>query len=323
MARNAPGKHHRKGMSILELVRRFPDDATAEAWIAEQRWGGEPHCPHCGSLRVADKQKHPTMLYRCRDCRKRFSVRTGTIMAESKLGYQVWVMAVYLMTTGLKSIASMKLHRDLQITQKSAWFLAHRIRETYADNGGIFSGPTEVDETYMGGKRKNMPKSKRAKLEGRGAVGKVAVVGAKDRKTGKVKAMPVPNTTGETLQGFVQQTTEQGSIVYTDDARAYVGMEGREHESVCHSTGEYVREMAHTNGIESFWAQLKRAHDGTFHKMSAKHLHRYTTEFAGRHNDREADTLAQMENMACAMVGKRLEYKELTADNGLSNGARA
>ena len=152
MAQQGPGKSYRKGLTLVEVVQMFPDDKTAEAWIAKTRWPDGPRCPHCGSENVQEGVKHPSMSYRCRSCRKFFSVRTGTVMENSKLGAQVWVLATYLLSTGIKGTSSMKLHRDLGITQKSAWHLAHRIRETWAKHGGLFGGPVEVDETYVGGK---------------------------------------------------------------------------------------------------------------------------------------------------------------------------
>ena len=314
MAGNAPGKHFRKGLSLVEVTRMFPDDATAERWFTEVRWPHGPYCPHCGSSNVQSRTKHKTMPYRCRDCRKWFSVKTGTVMQSSKLGLQVWALASYLLTTGLKGQASMKLHRDLGITQKTAWHLAHRIRETWAKADETpFAGPVEVDETYIGGKRKNMPKGKRNTLEGRGAVGKAAVAGAKDRATNRVNADVVPATDGATLQGFVRARAEVGATIYTDDAAAYRGMAGFEHEAVQHSVGEYVRGMAHTNGMESFWSMLKRGYHGTFHHFSAKHMQRYVNEFEGRHNDREADTIDQMAHVAKGMVGRRLRYRDLAA----------
>ena len=150
-----PGWEHRKGLSLVQIVRRFPDDDAAEAWFAETRWPGGPVCPHCGSVRVQSGAAHATMPYRCRDCRKRFSVKTGTVMANSKLGYQVWAIAVYLMTTGISGVSSMKLHRDLGITQKSAWHLAHRIREAWGDQAAAFVGPVEAADTDVGGKASN------------------------------------------------------------------------------------------------------------------------------------------------------------------------
>ena len=159
-----------------------------------------------------------------------------------------------------------------------------------------------------------MPKGKRAKLTGRGAVGKAAVVGAKDRTTKHVSARVVERTDAHTLQGFVRERTAPGAKVFTDDANAYEGLgNGFDHETVRHSVGEYVRGMAHTNGIESFWSMLKRAHKGTFHKISPKHLQRYVNEFSGRHNVREADTLRQMESVVIGLVGKRLMYRDLIA----------
>ena len=156
--KKAPGKSHREGISLEKLFQMFPDDATAEKWFVEQRWPDGAHCPHCGSVNVT-RAKHRTMPYLCREreCRKRFSIRIGTPMQCSKLGYKIWVIAIYLMTTSLKGVSSMKLHRDLEITQKSAWHLAHRLRTAFESDGfdPPFIGPVEADETYMGGKEKN------------------------------------------------------------------------------------------------------------------------------------------------------------------------
>ena len=315
MAGKAPGRHHRKGLSLVKVTAMLPDDTAAEKWIAEQRWPDGPFCPHCGSLSVQDGVKHPTMTHRCRDCPTRpfFSLKTGTVMEGSKLGYRVWAIAVYLLATNLKSVSSMKLHRDLDISQKSAWYLAHRLRESWKTNrGGMFAGPIEVDETYIGGKRKNMSKSKRAKLKGRGTAGKAAVAGVKDRATNRVTAWSVPATDAKTLQGFVAHHAAPGAKVYTDEASAYRGMPF-DHESVNHSVGEYVRDMVSTQGIDSFWSMLKRGYQGTFHHFSEKHTDRYVTEFAGRHNDRNADTLDQMSAIVRGMDGKRLKFADLTA----------
>ena len=313
MAQKAPGKAHRKGITLAALFLMFPDDATAEQWFAGQRWPNGPHCPYCGSTNVQSGAKHKTMPYRCREkeCAKRFSVRTKTPMESSKLGFQVWAIALYQVTTNLKGVSSMKLHRDLGITQRSAWFLAHRLREAWKDHEPQFAGPVEVDETFIGGKEKNKHSNKKLKA-GRGAVGKAIVVGAKDRETNHVSAAVVGNTDAKTLQGFVGDHAAKGATVYTDDHGGYQGMPF-EHETVKHSISEYVNGMAHTNGIESFWALLKRGYHGTYHHMSEKHLGRYIGEFAGRHNDRHSDTIDQMEAMARNMGGKRLRYKDLTA----------
>ena len=169
-----------------------------------------------------------------------------------------------------------------------------------------------------------MSNTKRKALSGtgRGAVGKTAVVGMKDRDTNQVRAEVVAGTDAETLQDFVEENTEEDAKVYTDDAKAYRGVE-REHEAVRHSVSEYVNGMAHTNGIESFWSMLKRAHKGTFHKISPKHLQRYVSEFAGKHNVRDSDTLVQMRDTVAHLVGRNLLYRDLIASNGLSNAAQS
>ena len=228
------------------------------------------------------------------------------------LGYQTWAIAIYLLTTNLKGVSSMKLHRDLKVTQKTAWFLAHRIRDNFQEQHGTFDGPVEIDETFVGGKARNMHAHKREQvIKGRGTVGKTAVIGAKDRRTNRVIAAVIDNTDQLTLQGFVVENVKPGAKVYTDDHGGYVGLPN--HETVRHSVKEYVNGMAHTNGIESFWAMLKRGHKGVYHKMSPKHLHRYVNEFAGRHNQREDDTIDQMAAVARGLGGKRLQYKDLTA----------
>ena len=318
MAQKAPGKHHREGMTLMQAVEMFPDDATAEAWFAARRWPDGAHCPYCGSVNILSGAAHKTMPYRCREkeCRKRFSVRTGTAMEESKLGYRVWAMALYLFATNLKGVSSMKLHRDLGITQKSAWFLAHRIREAWGEFSGMFDGPVEADETYVGGKRKNMSNAKRKELAdtGRGTVGKTAVVGVKDRATNKVTARTVERTTAPYLAGFVAEKTKVGATAYTDDATVYNALDPWfTHETVNHSASQYVRGQAHTNGIESFWSMLKRGIVGTFHHLSPQHLDRYVGEFSGRHNVRDRDTVDQMSTLARGMVGKRLMYRDLIA----------
>ena len=315
MAQKAPGKHYRTGMSLVEFMDKFPTDRIAEEWFEQNRWPDGVHCPDCGSdhIHTRAEEKRRNQPHRCRDCKKDFSAKTGSIMHASNVGYRVWAMAIYLLTTNLKGVSSMKLRRDLKVTQKTAWMLAHKIREAFDDDvPNLFGGPVESDEAYIGGKRKNWSKSKRKAVTARGTHGKTAVVGVKDRPSNQVKAKVVPNTNLPTLQKFVAPHIAPGATLYTDEASVYRGYPFK-HEAVKHSALEYVRGEAHTNGIESFWAMLKRGYYGTYHKMSVKHLERYVDEFAGRHNSRPKDTIDQMASIVRNMDGKRLTYKALVS----------
>ena len=246
--KKAPCKSFRTGLSLVEIMKMFPDDATAEKWFVENRWPDGVHCPKCGSVNIQERRTRKPQPYRCRDCRKDFSVKTGTLMHNSPLGFQVWAVAIYLLTTNLKGVSSMKLHRDLGICQKSAWHLAHRIREKWKDNREDFVGPVEVDETFIGGKEKNKHEDKRSRT--RGPSGKSVVVGIKDRETNKVVAKPVPERTKEELHGFIVSNVSLEAKVYTDDHRSYIGLP-YDHESVNHSVRRY---MSKTKLIQTAWS---------------------------------------------------------------------
>ena len=239
MTKKAPGKSHREGITLVQLMDMFPDEATATKWFEGVVWKDTRCCGHCGSTRTSEVPNAKPMPYWCTDCRSYFSVRTGTAIAHSRVTLRKWAIAIYLELTSLKSISSMKLHRDIGVTQKTAWFMLHRIREAWKVeiDGPQSSGPVEVDETYMGEKRKELAGT------GRGAVGKVAVVGAKDRTSNRVAAKVVESTDKPTLQEFVVEHTAPGVTVYTDEASADEGIPYA-HESDKHSVAEYVRDMA-------------------------------------------------------------------------------
>ena len=311
-----PGRYERKGLTLTELFQMFPSDEAAEEWFIEHRWPDGVRCPRCGSDNVLDGTSHKTMRYRCRPCNRFFSPKLGSLMEGSNLGYQKWVVAIYLVTTSLKGVSSMRLHRDLGVTQRTAWFMLHRIRAAWTQTGGeLFEGPVEIDETFVGGRARNMHAARRREvIQGRGAVGKCVVVGAKDRATGRVAAKVVPSTRGSDLVPFVHKTVARGAAVFTDEHGAYSGLHraGFQHATVTHGAGEYVYGSVHVQGVESLWSLFKRGYHGTYHHMSPKHLQRYVDEFVGRHNVRPLDTKVQMGSVVAGMVGKRLTYTELT-----------
>lgn len=301
-----------KTLSLVDLFSKFPDEPSAAKWFEQKHWpDGERCCLHCGSMdAVQNVASGKPMPYRCGDCRRYFSMRTGTCMEGSNLSLRKWAIAIYLVTTRPKGVSSVQLGKDLGITQKTAWFLGHRIREGFSSEMEAFDGPVEMDEAYMGGKEKNRHWDKKLKL-GRGTAGKHPVIGVRDRPTGHVAAEPVAVANRTAAEEMFYEKVRKGADLFTDESRIYDRIDNR--ETVKHKNGEYVRGAVHTNGIESFWALLKRGYHGTCHWMSPKHLHRYCAEFTGRLNSRGDPTLDRMGAVFAGMVGKRLLYREFTA----------
>ena len=269
------------------------------------------HINHVKRISIV-KNKRP-MPYRCKDCRGHFSVKTGTVLADSKLPLQTWLMAIYLLHTSKKGVSSTLMAKELGVTQKTAWHLNHRIREAMLNQDGLLgrNAPVEVDETYIGGKEKNKHRNKKLKA-GRGAVGKAAVFGMIERG-GKIKAFPIEGTRKIDLQSSIVENVKRGSVVYSDCHRSYKNLKGFKHDVVSHSAGEYVRGKVHTNGIESFWALLKRGYVGVYHQMSIKHLHRYVNEFSHRHNTSDSSLMLCIDMTIKGSIRKSLPYSKLVS----------
>jgi len=309
----APGRNERIKISLKQLFDMFPDDQAARKWFEDTRWKNGRFCPNCGSVETIHIPKEKPLPYYCRVCRRHFSVKSGTVMHRSKVSLRDWAIGIYLLSTSLKGVSSMKLYNDLEYTQKTTWQLAHKIREGWERGKLKLSGIVEVDESYFGGRERNKHANKKLRA-GRGTVGKQAVLGIKERG-GQIRTMHVKSTDASTLQRQLYKHVELGAIVCTDEHKSYIGIDRFfKHKAVKHSAGEFVDGMAHVNGIESHWAMMKRGYHGTYHRMSPKHLQRYVDEFQGRHDVRGMDTIEQMETMVKNFDGKRLTYKQLTED---------
>ena len=291
---------------IVEFLKRFPDELSCIEYLIQARWEDKIVCPHCGSKRKIYKIKGGKILT-CADCRKQFTVKVGTIFEDSALPLQKWFMAIYILTAHKKGISSLQLSRDINVTQKTAWFMLHRIR--FAVKTKTFytplMGTIEADETYVGGKAHG--------TVGRGAENKTAVFGMIQRK-GDVRCMPVADVTAKTLQGIISDHVGLGSTIMTDELRSYNGLhDNYTHKRIKHLKKQYVNGDIHTQAIEGFWSQMKRGINGTYHAISPKHLARYCDEFSYKHNTRKVND-SQRFASALGLVDCRLTYKNLIED---------
>lgn len=298
-------------ISLDQFDALIPDEAAAIAFMEERRWGiGSYYCPRCGENNCYRVKSGKPQPFRCRDCRKYFSVKVRTPMENSNLGVRTWLKAIHLVHTFRKGVAALTMHNLLNVDYRTAWFLDHRIREGMRNKNSLMAGIVQVDESYIGGKLGNMHKANKPDNY---MDNKAMVFGLRDA-SGRVIIFPIPDKTTATLEMAILDHVAPGSIIYTDEYVGYRDLSdfGYIHQWISHGAGQYVDGMVTTNGIESFWSLLKRGYIGVFHYMSLKHLHRYCNEFSYRQNAGKGNGLDTIGALVKNMEGHRLSYEMLT-----------
>ena len=305
-------------LNLTAIQKRFADEDTARAYLENLRWPDGPWCPHCGAAEVYRLTPKPDSvkpgrkgLLKCKYCRKQFTVTVGTIFEASHISLDKWLIAIYLLSASKKGMSAHQLHRMMGITYKASWFMCHRIR--YAMESGAFeklSGIVEVDETYVGGKRR-AGEWKKSGFKG-GPAGDKAPVVALVERGGKVRAFPMERVTSDNLRAVMRENIEPSSRVMTDESGLYIGTgnEYASHETVNHSRKEYVRGDVTTNTVEGFFGLLKRGINGVYHQVSKKHLHRDVQEFEFRYNARKMSDGERTVMAVAGFEGKRLKYRD-------------
>jgi transposase-like protein len=319
-------------MSIPKLMDLVPDDEAAYRFLEDLRWGdSDPACPHCGSIAKhyfltpkGEGRKTRTgkvtvrRVWKCRDCRKQFSVLTGTIFHGTKISIRTWVLVVFEMCASKNGVASREIERKYDLAPRSAWYMLQRIREAMADDDGdpMLSGIVTADETWIGGKPQNWHKSKRNQVEAHGSRdNKTPVLSVLERESGRVASRVVPNVKRDTLKAEIHKLVDlPATELHTDQAMVYehIGWKAQAHHRVNHALGEYVRGNVTTNHAEGYFSQLKRSLDGTYHHVSTTHLARYLSEFDYRWSNRKVSDSRRVERLMGQVAGRRMTYDQLT-----------
>lgn len=304
--------------SFVDLMKHLRDEKSCREFLEETRWQGEPICPHCHCQSEGECYQHYKLktrgkfngLYKCRRCKKRFTVTVGTMFEGSHISLQNWFYAIYIFLNHKKGISSVQLAKDIHVTQKTAWFMLNRIRHNFEDKVQVqFKEETQVDETYVGGK--NRKRSGKKGTQGRNTTIKTPVMGL--LSNGKVYTIIIPEASGKILKGIIRTLVPKTTTVVTDGWKGYnrLNKSGYSHEIVIHKEGEYVNDAGfHTNSIEGFWSHLKRGIKGIYHLVSRKYLQMYCNEFAFRYNTRGLDDIQRF-TYFLPSLSKRLKYQEL------------
>lgn len=306
--------------NLKDVLRNYKDDQTCRQFLVHKRWNGTPICPHCGHSKCYTLNDNKT--YKCanKECYKKFTVTVGTIFENTNIPLSTWFAACYIVTAHTKGISSVQLAKDLGITQKSAWFMVHRIREMLKEKcPEALEGIVEADETYLGRKFRSrfqgMTEEEAAELPATRKRNKGAVAGVMQRE-GKVRAKAFDSNSAVNVKGFIKENVKPGTRLMTDEAMIYRnGLDEYHRQSVNHSSKIFAKDDIHTNNVEAFWSVMKRGVYGTYHQISVKHLQRYCDEFTFRHNNRAKKDGEKFE-LALTQIEGRLTYQKLIEKNG-------